>query len=142
MKSITEVDTMHEILNSGLSIESQVNVLYEIVKNVLDEGALRARTIRFKLQKKVKSNNPYERLFALSKIITEGKGLKSIPDENNIDTVLKEVCIMVSDLIAKRYVETQIERQVEQSLIEKQEKYVEEIKLGIMKKQKGPETVE
>lgn len=139
MKSITEVDTMQEILNSGLSIESQVNVLYEIVGNVLDEGGVKARTIRFKLQKKVKSDSVYERLFALSKIATEGKGLKSIPTEETIEEALKQVCSMISDLIAMRYVQTQIERQVEQQLMERQDKYVDELRLGIMKKQKGPE---
>lgn len=139
MKSITEVDTMQEILNSGLSIESQVNVLYEIVGNVLDEGAVRARTIRFKLQKKVKSTSVYERLFALSKIATEGKGLKSVPTEETIEDALKQVCNMISDLIAMRYVQSQIERQVEHQLMERQDKYVDELRLGIMKKQKGPE---
>lgn len=139
MKSITEVDTMQEILNSGLSVESQVNVLYEIVGNVLDEGAVRARTIRFKLQKKVKSGSVYERLFALSKIATEGKGLKTVPTEETMEAALKQVCGMISDLIAMRYVQSQIERQVEQQLMERQDKYVDELRLGIMRKQKGPE---
>ena len=139
MKSLNEIDALYEALNSDLSIDAQVNVLYEVTKNILDEGAMRARTIRFKLQKMVKSDSPYERLYALSNIVLEGNGLKEVPNEENIEEVLKVVCTSISDVIAKRYVQTEIEKKVEQFLMEKQDKYVDEIRLNIMKKQKGNE---
>ncbi|NLL31326.1 MAG: hypothetical protein GX258_09920, partial [Clostridiales bacterium] len=43
------------VLDSDLSLDAQVNVVSQILSNVLDEGAIRARTVRFKLQKYVKS---------------------------------------------------------------------------------------
>ena len=46
----------------------------------------------------------------------------------------------ISEIIARRYVQNKIESQVETSLQEKQEKYMNEIKLSIIKKQKGPES--
>lgn len=139
MKSLDEINALYDALNSELSIDAQVNVLYEVTKNILDEGAIRARTIRFKLKKMVESNNPYERLYALSNIILEGNGLKEVPNEDNIEELLKVVCSDLSDVIAKRYVQTEIEKKVEQFLMEKQDKYVDEIRLNIMKKQKGSE---
>ncbi|MDO4535393.1 MAG: Lon family ATP-dependent protease [Clostridium perfringens] len=139
MKSLNEIDALYEALNSDLSVDAQVNVLYEVTKNILDEGAMRARTIRFKLQKMVKSDSPYERLYALSNIVLEGNGIKEVPNEENIEEVLKVVCSSISDVIAKRYVQTEIEKKVEQFLMEKQDKYVDELRLNIMKKQKGNE---
>ena len=41
--------------------------------------------------------------------------------------------------IAKRYVQNKIEAEVEKNLMEKQDKYIDEIRLSIIKKQKGPE---
>ena len=38
---------LQNILESDLPLESKVNVLFEILNNVLDEGAVRARTVRF-----------------------------------------------------------------------------------------------
>ena len=35
------------ILTSDLPIEAKVNVLFDVLKNVLDEGAFRARTVSF-----------------------------------------------------------------------------------------------
>ena len=46
---------------------------------------------------------------------------------------------MISDAIARRYVQNKIEKEVEQFLMEKQEKYVDELRVNIMKKKKGPE---
>ena len=53
------------ILTSDLPIEAKVNVLFDVLKNVLDEGAIRARTVRFKLQKYVNSTEINERIYAL-----------------------------------------------------------------------------
>ena len=56
---------LEDILQENLPIEAKVNVLFDVLKNVLDEGAIRARTIRFKLQKYVNSSNINERIYAL-----------------------------------------------------------------------------
>ena len=46
------------------------------LKNVLDEGAIRARTVRFKLQKYVNSTDINERIYALNVIASDGNGAK------------------------------------------------------------------
>ncbi|MGG5463340.1 Lon family ATP-dependent protease [Clostridium sp. B9] len=139
MKSIRELEVLQDVMNSELGVESQVDALKDIINNILDEGAFRARVIRFKLQDSINSTNPYERLFALSKVVSEGKGLSEIPTEDNIHEALEDVCAMISDAIARRYVQNKIEKEVEQFLMEKQEKYVDELRVNIMKKKKGPE---
>lgn len=131
--------TVDELLDKGTSLESQINVLYEIADNILDEGALRARTVKYKLQKHVKSNDIYKRIYALNKIVSDGKGVENIPTAETISQVIEDTNNWVSENIAKRYIQNKIEQQVERSLVEKQDKYVDEIRLGIMKKQKGPE---
>ena len=61
----------------SLSLDAQVNVINQILNNVLDEGAVRARIVRFKLQKYANSINICERLYALNVIASDGKGTKS-----------------------------------------------------------------
>ncbi len=122
-----------------LPLDMQINVLFEIIKKVLDEKAIRSRTVKFKLQNYIDSNNDYERLYALNKIISDGKGIKVIPDEKNVFEALDNTNTWISENLAKRYVQSNIEKEVEKNLIEKQDKYMDEIRLGIIKKQKGPE---
>ncbi|EHK2346756.1 Lon family ATP-dependent protease [Clostridium perfringens] len=139
MKSIKELEVLQDVMNSELGVESQVEALKDIINNILDEGAFRARVIRFKVQNYINSTDPYERLYGLSKIVSEGKGLSEVPTEETINKALEDVCAMISDAIARRYVQNKIEKEVEQFLMEKQEKYVDELRVNIMKKKKGPE---
>ncbi|KAJ50041.1 ATP-dependent Lon protease [Clostridium tetanomorphum] len=138
MKSqfINEIDKEE---SSALPVDIQINVLFEIMKKVLDEKTIRSRTVKFKLQEYIDSDDDYKRLYALNKIISDGKGTKIVPDEKNVYQVLDDTNRWISENLAKRYVQNNIEKQVEKNLMEKQNKYMDEIRLGIIKKQKGPE---
>jgi ATP-dependent Lon protease len=129
----------NQISKDMLPIDTQVDVLYEIMRNVLDGNSIKAKTIKFKLQKYIKSEDIYKRLYALNKIISNGKGIDIVPNQNNVHEVLDNTNDWLTEEIAKRYVQNKIEAEVEQNLMEKQDKYIDEIKLGIIKKQKGPE---
>jgi len=127
------------IVKDSLPLDTQIDVLYEIMRNVIDEGTIKARTIKFKLQKFIKSNDIYKRLYALNKIISDGKGIDIVPTVQNIHEVLDSTNNFLTEEIAKRYVQNKIEAEVEKNLLEKQDKYIDEVRLSIIKKQKGPE---
>lgn len=120
-------------------VDVQADVLFEMMHKVMDPGTIEARVVKFKLQKHMKSNDIYERVYALEMIITDGKGLNVLPDESNIQEVLDCVNNYIGETLAKNYVKNRIEKEVEKYLIEKQEKYIDEVRLSIIKKQKGPE---
>jgi ATP-dependent Lon protease len=123
----------------NIPLESQIDVLFEVAKNVLDEGAVKARIVKYKLQKYIHSGDVYKRIYALNRIVSDGKGIDTIPSEKNIHDILKDTNKWIAEAVAKRYVQNEIEKEVEQALLERQDKYVDEVRLGILKKQKGPE---
>lgn len=140
MKSQSKIDTSFngkEIHN--IPLESQVDVLFEVVNNVLDEGAMKARIVKYKLQKHIHSGDIYRRIYALNRIISDGKGIDTIPSEQNVHEILEDVNKWISEAVARRYVQNEIEKKVEAALLERQDKYVDEVRLSIVKKQKGPE---
>lgn len=139
LKFHEEMDFLQNVLNGDLTIEAQINVLYEIMENILDQGAIRARTVKFKLQKYIKSKNICEKVYALNMIASDGKGIKTVPKEEEIDSVLENTIDYIADELARRYVQNDIEAKVEQSIVEKQEKYIDEVRLSVIKKQKGSE---
>nr|WP_312884236.1 Lon family ATP-dependent protease [Clostridium psychrophilum] len=120
-------------------MDTQIDVLDEIMRNVLDEGTIKAKVIKFKLQKYIKSENMYKKLYALNKVISNGKGAQVVPNEKNIQEVFDDTDKWLTDEIARRFIQNKIEVDVEKNLMDKQDKYVDEIRLGIIKKQKGPE---
>ena len=64
---------------------------------------------------------------------------KVVPSEEEAKGVLEDTIYYISEIIARKYVQNKIETQVERSLQERQDKYMDEVKLSIIKKQKGPE---
>lgn len=139
MNLYNEGVNLEGILTSDLPIEAKVNVLFDVLKNVLDEGAIRARTVRFKLQKYVNSTEINERIYALNVIASDGNGAKVVPTDETAQEVLEDVIYWISENIAKKYVQNKIEAQVEKALVERQDKFMDELKLSIIKKQKGKE---
>ena len=139
MNSYENSNILEEVISRNLSLESKIDALYGITKNVLDKGAFRARTIRFKLDKYIQSSDPCDRIFALNTILSEGKGLKRVPKEDELEKSVEATIGLISDELAKKYVQNKIEAQVEQSIMEKQEKYIDEVRLSVINKQKGAE---
>ncbi|WP_423739010.1 Lon family ATP-dependent protease [Clostridium gallinarum] len=131
---------MESLLESDLSLDAQANVINQILNNVLDEGAVRARIVRFKLQKYINSPNILERIYALNVIASDGKGAKTVPTEEELRGVLEDTIYYISENIARKYVQNKVETQVEKALQERQDKFMDDIKLSIIRKQKGPES--
>lgn len=139
MKTYDETN-IESLLDSELSLDAQANVINQILNNVLDEGAVRARIVRFKLQKYINSTNICERMYALNVIASDGKGAKVVPSEDELRGVLEDTIYYISENIARKYVQNKVETQVEKALQERQDKFMDDIKLSIIRKQKGPES--
>ncbi|ABR37186.1 MULTISPECIES: Lon family ATP-dependent protease [Clostridium] len=139
MNSYDDASLLQDIISGTLSLESQIEALFSITKNVLDKGAFRARTVRFKLDKFIQSSNLCDKVFALNTILAEGKDLKVTPKEEELQKAINRTVRLISNELAKRYVQNKIESQVEQSIMEKQEKYIDEVRLSVINKQKGSE---
>ncbi len=140
MKSQFKIYESRLDITDKMSLESQIKVLFEVANNVLDQGAVKARTVKYKLQKYVNSEDIYKRIYALNKIVSDGKGIAvTVPTDDEVHAVLEDINKWLSEAIARRYVQNEIEAQVEQALMDRQDKYVDEVRLGIIRKQKGPE---
>ncbi|WP_252224969.1 MULTISPECIES: Lon family ATP-dependent protease [unclassified Clostridium] len=138
MKSNEETNLLNSIISGNLSIEAQIDALFNVTKNILDKGAFRSRVVRFKLDKYVKSQDNCDRIFALKTILSEGEK-KGIPKEEDLEQEVKIIIELIVNEIAKKYVQNKIEMKVEQAIMEKQEKYIDEVRLSVIKKQKGVE---
>lgn len=123
----------------NITVDTQINILYEMINRIFDKGTIRARIVKYKLDKYISSPNVYERLYALNKIVSSGKGIELVPTEENIYKVLEDTNNLISEQMARKVITNKIEKGVEKDIVEKQDKYIDEIRLGIIKKQKGPE---
>jgi ATP-dependent Lon protease len=120
-------------------LDVKVDILLNTLKNVFDPGLIKSRVVKYKLQKYMKSDDVYKKLYALNKIICTNTGISVVPTEENAEEVIESTNKFLVEYIARKYVENKLQNEVEQALIEKQDKYIEEVKLGIIKKKNGTE---
>lgn len=128
-----------EFLEDNIPFEVQVNVLDDLMRKIIDEKTIRSRIIKYKLNKHLHSNDLYKRIYAINKIVSDGKGIEVVPNEQSLQEAIESTNKCFVDTVAKKYIENNIEREVEQAVIDKQEKYIDEVRLGIIRKKKGPE---
>jgi ATP-dependent Lon protease len=133
------MDGLKKDINNSVSLDTQVNVLNNLLKKMMDKGTIKSRIVKYKLQNYVNSKNVLERLYALNKIVSDGKGLDIVPNQSEAQNALEDTNNWIAEILAERYVRNSIEKEVEKNLIERQDKYMDDIRLNIIRKQKGCE---
>ncbi len=112
--------------------ESQI----EILENVIGKSVSDERIERYRLKDDLESSDPGTRLKAVIRIATNGEDAPENLSEEELQEYLEDV---LASLIAAGYVRNRIENKVEVQLREKQEKYIDEMRLSVIRKEKGPE---
>ncbi|CDM69793.1 ATP-dependent protease [Clostridium bornimense] len=130
---------MQNLNKFSITLDSQVNILLDTCKKVLDGGVFKGRIVKHKLQKHVRSKDPLEKLYAILMIISDGRYSNGIPSGETVYEALDQVNVYMAEEVARKYVQNQVEVEVENFLMTKQDKYMDDIRLSIIKKKKGPE---
>lgn len=139
MKSEVTIDDIEKLLQKSSEMEFKVRVLYEMLEKLFDKNTIKARASKFKLIKHIASQNANEKLYAINVIASDGKSLMEIPSNDELEETYIITKNLIVEEISRRYIQSKLENEVETLLNEKQEKYIDEIKLQIIKKNKGPE---
>lgn len=139
MKSEVTIDEIEKLLQKSNDIEFRIKILYEMLEKLFDKNIIKSRASKFKLIKHISSKNVNEKLYAINVIASDGKSLIEIPSDEKLEDSYIETRNIIIEEISRRYIQSKLESEVEVILNEKQEKYIDEIKLQIIKKNKGPE---
>lgn len=116
-----------------------VDVLYIVVSNVLGKETVKNKASKDNLLKYLECDEVEKKTFALQRLVFKDRIIFDVPVIDEIPGILDRIEEELSNIIAKRYVENRIQKKVEKVLEEKQDKYMQEIKLSILKKQGGSE---
>ncbi|MBO1265628.1 Lon family ATP-dependent protease [Proteiniclasticum sp. SCR006] len=119
-------------------ILAEINVQLDILENVLDKGAVKARISKHKLQKHL-AGDTLSRAYAVNKIASDGMSSLAMPREDDLVQMVEDTNKWISEIIARNYVQRKVEEEVEKELMDKQDKYIDEMRLNVLRKKKGPE---
>ncbi|MCQ2560308.1 MAG: Lon family ATP-dependent protease, partial [Clostridia bacterium] len=125
-----------------LDLKKQVNALYQLLINLYGSDKLVLRATKLNALGNIKSDSLSERVLALQKIIQEEPVLDHLPEIEEIPAILENLHEQIADNLARRSVEDDIEKKINNRLQQKHEEYVKEIKLQILKEDGGPENAQ
>jgi len=134
--SLNAANYAESSLNEGYNnvLSEHVNSIMDIIEKVWGEDYIQSVLEKEDLLDKMESDDIGEKLYVLQRLVLKEDTYSDDP-LYTIEQVEKEL----SRIIAKRHVENKIEVEVEKILEERQEKMIDDIRLGIIKKQRGPE---
>jgi ATP-dependent Lon protease len=134
-KVVNAAEYADNILQNGYSsLSSQVDSILDLMKRIWGEEYIENAVDSEKLYDDIYSDNVEDRIYALQKLI--------LKEDTYVDDplfIMEKIHNEIALIIARRHVESKIESEVEKLLEEKQDKLIDEIRMNIIKKQKGPE---
>ena len=120
-------------------LKRQVTAIFGMLANLMGSDRLVMRAGKLDALHLMRSEQLPERVLALQKIVLEDPTLDAAPRLEEIPAALEEIEDALADLLARRTVEESIEKKVAERMQERHEEYLREVRLEILKEEKGPD---
>lgn len=133
---------LHEKLENEDAVRRQVTALFGVLSSIYGPDKLVLRAGKLESLSLMRSGNVEDRVLALQRIVFENPGLEERPTPERIPEILNEVEEALADFIARKSVEEDIERKVNDRMQEKHDEYIKEIRQQMIKEQAGPENAQ
>jgi ATP-dependent Lon protease len=120
-------------------LRRQVNALYGLVANLYSSDKLVLRAGKLNALQLMRSERLEERVLALQKLVFEDPTYETVPSVEQIPAILEQLEEEIADILAKRTVEEELEKKINEKLQHRHNDYVHEIKAQVLKESSGPE---
>jgi len=120
----------------------QINSLYGMLSGIYGSDKLVLKATKLEALHLMKSSQIEERLVALQKLIYEDPTIEELPKKKDIPQIIEKLEEEIADIIARRTVEDNIEKKINDKLQQRHEEYVREIKMQMIKEDVGPENAQ
>jgi len=123
-------------------LERQVNALYGLVANLYGTDKLVLRAGKVNALQLMRSERLGERVLALQRLVFEDPTIEQIPPAREIPSILGLIEEEIAEILARRTVEEELERKINEKLQQRHKDYVQEIKNQVLKENSGPENAQ
>ncbi|MBF7081395.1 ATP-dependent protease, Lon family [Desulfallas sp. Bu1-1] len=123
-------------------LRRQVKSLYNILSELYGSDKIVLRAGKLNVLQMMRSDYLSEQVLALQKLVFEDPTLDILPELEDIPGILEDIENEIADIIARRTVEDDLEKKINERMQQKHEDYVREIKMQIIKENAGPENAQ
>ena len=118
-------------------IERSIDNLFKILVDIHGSDKLVIKAGKMDALQLIRSDKAADKVLALERIISENPAISEPPPEEDIPRILDELTGILVDQIARRTMESELEKKIDQRLEEHYQDYVKDIKLQLLKEEKG-----
>ncbi|MEG6617252.1 Lon family ATP-dependent protease [Peptococcaceae bacterium 1198_IL3148] len=122
-------------------LQKQVNVISKLLANIYGSENLVLEAGKVKALKLLRSDVLAEKVQALQRIVFKDPTLET-PDRERMPEILNQIEDEIAEIIARRTVEDDIDKKVNERIIQRHEEYVQEVKRQVLKENAGPENAQ
>lgn len=119
------------------ALDRDIDSLYNILVEMHGTDKLVIKAGKLDALKLIRSENRGERVLALQRLILENPTLNKIPKDSEIPEIVNELTSLLADTFARRTMEDEIERKINERLEEQHQDYVKDIRMQILREEKG-----
>lgn len=123
-------------------LKRQVQALYGVLATLYGREGLASRAEELETAGLMRSARLGDRVLALQRLVQPDGVAGPAPDARDIPEVLEQVRERVADLIARKNVTDEVDRRVQQRLEERQQMFLQELRLEVLHDLGGPDPVQ
>ncbi|HBX23884.1 MAG TPA: ATP-dependent protease, Lon family [Desulfotomaculum sp.] len=120
----------------------QVNSLFNVLADIYGSDKIVLRAGKMNVLQMMRSEYLPERVLALQKLVFEDPTLDTIPEPDKLPELLDLIEDEIADIIARRTVEDELDKKINERMQQRHEDYVQEIKMQIVKENAGSENAQ
>ncbi len=120
-------------------LKRRVGALFSVLSDVYGPERLVVKAGKLEALTLMRSSRLADRVVALQRLVYDDPTIQRLPAEAEIPRVLSEIEEELADLVAQRRVEEELERKVAERMNRRQDDYLQEIRLQVLREAAGPE---
>lgn len=117
-------------------IDREIDALYAVLVDIMGTEKLVIKAGKMKALNLMRSENRCERVLALQRILDEDPLIAPAPKESQLPEVMELLSERAADLMARRNVEDDIEKKVNEKLEKEHQEYLNDIRRQVIKEEK------
>ncbi|TYZ27016.1 ATP-dependent protease, Lon family [Selenomonas caprae] len=117
-------------------IDREIDALYAVLVDIMGTEKLVMKAGKMKALQLMRSEDRCERVLALQRILDEDPLISPAPKEEQLPEVMELLSERTADLVARRNVEDNIEKKVNEKLEKEHQDYVNDIRRQVIKEEK------
>ncbi|WP_027717113.1 Lon family ATP-dependent protease [Desulfovirgula thermocuniculi] len=123
-------------------LRRRINALYGLVAELYGTEKLALRAGKLNALHLLRSPGLAKRVLALQRLVLEDPTLEREPSLEEIPAILEHLEERIADALARRAVEAELEKKINERLHRRHEEYLREIKISVLREASGPENAQ